>query len=92
MPSKPISSLTNSYLNQLDDLPISRRFSFQRRHLYLRLRFSPLRVARLNGFRRVFAHVASIFFEREIANPETKEISSLSVEPCEGRNPHCHCL
>lgn len=42
------------------------------------------RVARLNGFRRVFAHTAPIFFERGIANPETKEISSLSVEPCEG--------
>ncbi|GFZ13969.1 hypothetical protein Acr_24g0001590 [Actinidia rufa] len=42
------------------------------------------RVARLNGFRRVFAHVAPIFFERGIANPETKEISSLSVEPCDG--------
>ncbi|KAF7146609.1 hypothetical protein RHSIM_Rhsim04G0228000 [Rhododendron simsii] len=42
------------------------------------------RVARLNGFRRVFAHAAPIFFERGIANPETKEISSLSVEPSEG--------
>ncbi|KAG5555154.1 hypothetical protein RHGRI_012626 [Rhododendron griersonianum] len=42
------------------------------------------RVARLNGFRRVFAHTAPIFFERGIANPETKEISSLSVEPCKG--------
>ncbi|KAL9257195.1 hypothetical protein AKJ16_DCAP05641 [Drosera capensis] len=42
------------------------------------------RVARLRGFRRVFAHVAPIFFERGIAKPETKEISSLSVEPCEG--------
>ncbi|XP_062150328.1 uncharacterized protein LOC133858890 [Alnus glutinosa] len=42
------------------------------------------RVARLNGFRRVFAHAAPIFFERGIAKPETKEISSLSVEPCEG--------
>ncbi|CAI9290881.1 unnamed protein product [Lactuca saligna] len=42
------------------------------------------RVAKLNGFRRVFAHVAPIFFERGIAKPETKEISSLSVEPCEG--------
>ncbi|XP_057993192.1 uncharacterized protein LOC110631441, partial [Hevea brasiliensis] len=41
------------------------------------------RVARLNGFRRVFAHVAPVFFERGIAKPETKEISSLSVEPCE---------
>ncbi|XP_059431254.1 uncharacterized protein LOC132164716 [Corylus avellana] len=42
------------------------------------------RVTRLNGFRRVFAHAAPIFFERGIAKPETKEISSLSVEPCEG--------
>ncbi|GAY35811.1 hypothetical protein CUMW_018690 [Citrus unshiu] len=42
------------------------------------------RVAKLHGFRRVFAHVAPIFFERGIAKPETKEISSLSVEPCEG--------
>ncbi|KAB1213931.1 hypothetical protein CJ030_MR5G017194 [Morella rubra] len=42
------------------------------------------RVARLNGFRRVFAHAAPIFFERGIAKPETREISSLSVEPCEG--------
>ncbi|WCJ23425.1 hypothetical protein M5689_005451 [Euphorbia peplus] len=45
------------------------------------------RVAKLNGFRRVFAHVAPIFFERGIAKPETKhlqEISSLSVEPYEG--------
>ncbi|KAG6756925.1 hypothetical protein POTOM_037224 [Populus tomentosa] len=44
------------------------------------------RVARLNGFRRVFAHVAPIFFERGIAKPETKEISSLSVEPSEGES------
>ncbi|KAL8139612.1 hypothetical protein V2J09_005633 [Rumex salicifolius] len=42
------------------------------------------RLARLRGFRRVFAHAAPIFFERGIAKPETKEISSLSVEPCDG--------
>ncbi|KAG6575087.1 hypothetical protein SDJN02_23825 [Cucurbita argyrosperma subsp. argyrosperma] len=42
------------------------------------------RVARLNGFRRVFGNVAPIFFERGIAKPETKEISSLCAEPCEG--------
>lgn len=30
------------------------------------------RVARLRGFRRVFAHAAPIFFQRGIANPETK--------------------
>ncbi|KAH6780161.1 hypothetical protein C2S52_011398 [Perilla frutescens var. hirtella] len=41
------------------------------------------RIAKLNGFRRVFAHAAPIFFERGIAKPETKEISSLSVEHCE---------
>ncbi|XP_048320978.2 uncharacterized protein LOC107433258 [Ziziphus jujuba] len=44
------------------------------------------RLARLNGFRRIFAHVTPIFFERGIARPETKEISSLSAEPCEGES------
>ncbi|XP_028552645.1 uncharacterized protein LOC110104004 isoform X4 [Dendrobium catenatum] len=38
----------------------------------------------LPGFRRVFAHIAPIFYERGIAKEETKEVSSLSVEPCEG--------
>ncbi|RZC50962.1 hypothetical protein C5167_019389 [Papaver somniferum] len=42
------------------------------------------RIAKLIGFRRVFAHTAPIFFERGIANPQIQEISSLSVEPCEG--------
>ncbi|WVZ20308.1 hypothetical protein V8G54_007630 [Vigna mungo] len=48
------------------------------------------RTAQLKSFRRVFAHVAPVFFERGIAKPETMvrfdntEISSLSVEPCEG--------
>lgn len=42
------------------------------------------RVAFLRGFRRVFAHIAPIFYERGIAREETKEVSSLSVEPCEG--------
>ncbi|KAF3596158.1 hypothetical protein DY000_02026624 [Brassica cretica] len=36
------------------------------------------RVAKLQGFRRVFAHAAPIFFERGIANLQTKEISSLT--------------
>lgn len=44
------------------------------------------RIGKLSGFRRVFAHVAPIFFERGIAVPETKEISSLSVEPCDGES------
>lgn len=30
------------------------------------------RVARLNGFRRIFGNVAPVFFERGIAKPETK--------------------
>ncbi|CAI5458899.1 unnamed protein product [Closterium sp. Yama58-4] len=42
------------------------------------------RQARLRGFRRVFCHAAPVFFIRGIANSETKEYSSLSVEPCEG--------
>ncbi|KAJ0978551.1 hypothetical protein J5N97_014025 [Dioscorea zingiberensis] len=42
------------------------------------------RVGVLRGFRRVFAHVAPIFYDRGIARPDTGEVSSLSVEPCEG--------
>eukprot|EP00527_Entomoneis_sp_CCMP2396_P002770 CAMPEP_0198146240 /NCGR_PEP_ID=MMETSP1443-20131203/28301_1 /TAXON_ID=186043 /ORGANISM="Entomoneis sp., Strain CCMP2396" /LENGTH=269 /DNA_ID=CAMNT_0043810129 /DNA_START=161 /DNA_END=970 /DNA_ORIENTATION=- len=38
------------------------------------------RLARVPGYRRVFGHPASIFFQRKIANMETLEISSLSVE------------
>ena len=37
-------------------------------------------MARVSGYRRVFAHACDIFFERGIARPETGEISSLSVE------------
>ncbi|TMW65825.1 hypothetical protein Poli38472_003590 [Pythium oligandrum] len=44
------------------------------------------RLARMRNYRRVFAHPGSIFFERGIANLATKEISSLSVEPAEGRS------
>ncbi|KAK1277247.1 hypothetical protein QJS04_geneDACA007174 [Acorus gramineus] len=36
--------------------------------------------------RRVLCHAAPIFFERGIANEETREFSSLSVEPCEGES------
>lgn len=38
------------------------------------------RMGHVGGYRRVFAHACDIFFERGIANPETREISSLSVE------------
>lgn len=41
---------------------------------------SNFRLARVSGYRRVFAHACDIFFERGIARPETGEISSLSVE------------
>ncbi|KAL6519800.1 hypothetical protein OROMI_032694 [Orobanche minor] len=41
-------------------------------------------LAKLSGFRGVFAHVSPIFFDLGIAKPETKEISRLSLEPCEG--------
>ncbi|KAG0488096.1 hypothetical protein HPP92_006907 [Vanilla planifolia] len=44
------------------------------------------RVAVLRGFRRVFAHVTPVFFERGIAKEETKEVACLSVEPCEGES------
>ncbi|KAF0720814.1 Aste57867_9 [Aphanomyces stellatus] len=42
------------------------------------------RLGRVHNYRRVFAHPASIFFERGIANKETQEIASLSVEPSVG--------
>ncbi|XP_028756666.1 uncharacterized protein LOC114715921 [Neltuma alba] len=41
------------------------------------------RIARLSGFRRVFTAVGGFFFVHGIANMETEEIASLSVEPCE---------
>ncbi|XP_024544955.1 uncharacterized protein LOC9644560 [Selaginella moellendorffii] len=40
----------------------------------------------VKNFRRIFAHIAPIFLERGIANVETKEMSSLSVEPCIGES------
>ena len=39
------------------------------------------RLGRIDGWRRVFAHPAAIFFERGIALAETKEVASLSAEP-----------
>lgn len=39
------------------------------------------RLGHVSGYRRLFGHGCSIFFDRGIARPETKEISSLSVEP-----------
>mmetsp|Transcript_19560 Transcript_19560/g.59172 ORF Transcript_19560/g.59172 Transcript_19560/m.59172 type:complete len:258 (+) Transcript_19560:232-1005(+) len=42
------------------------------------------RALQVEGFRRVFAHTAPIFFERGIARLETMEISSLSCEEAPG--------
>ncbi|KAI3429602.1 hypothetical protein D9Q98_005688 [Chlorella vulgaris] len=42
------------------------------------------RQGRLKGWRRVFTHQCNIFFARGIARPETREVSSLSVEEHEG--------
>lgn len=44
------------------------------------------RLGRVANYRRVFAHPASIFFQRGIANLDTLEMSSLSVEKDHG-NP-----
>ena len=40
------------------------------------------RPGRLRGWRRIFTHTADIFFKRGIARPDTREIASLSCEPC----------
>lgn len=42
------------------------------------------RLGRVKNYRRVFGHPASIFFQRGIANLDTKEISSLSTEYVDG--------
>jgi len=40
-------------------------------------------LGKVKGYRRIFAHAAPIFFERGIANTNTKEYSSLSTEESE---------
>ena len=52
-------------------------------------RLTNFRLARVEGYRRVFGHPAGIFFERGIANAETKEFSSLCAEPCAGAGFIC---
>ena len=57
-----------------------------------RLTFPTLRnfrLGRVPNHRRVFAHPASIFFQRGIANMETLEMSSLSCEYVEGASFVC---
>jgi len=44
------------------------------------------RLGRLPNYRRVFGHPTSLFFRRGIANPETLELSSLSVEYAPGHS------
>jgi hypothetical protein len=38
------------------------------------------RAGKVKGYRRIFAHTASVFFQRGIARPDSGEISSLSCE------------
>ncbi|KAL9186229.1 hypothetical protein ACHAXT_005467 [Thalassiosira profunda] len=47
------------------------------------------RLGRVPNHRRVFAHPASIFFQRDIANLDTLEMSSLSCEYDEGHSFVC---
>ena len=42
------------------------------------------RLARLHGFRRVFAHTPAVFYNRGIADVPSLQMASLSAEPCEG--------
>lgn len=47
---------------------------------------SPANLLQVDGFRRVFAHTAPVFFERGIAKLDTLEISSLSCEEAPGHS------
>lgn len=47
------------------------------------------RLGKVKNYRRVFGHPASIFFERGIANYESKEMSSLAAEYCPGSSFIC---
>jgi len=61
-------------------------------HKSARLTFPTLknfRLGRVPDHRRVFAHPASIFFQRGIADMETLEMSSLSCEYAEGASFVC---
>ena len=47
------------------------------------------RLARIDGYRRVFALPAAIFVERGIADLPSLQIASLSAEPCQGASFVC---
>ena len=47
------------------------------------------RLGKIQNYKRVFAHPASIFFQRDIINYDTKEMSSLSAEYCVGASFIC---
>lgn len=47
------------------------------------------RLGKVHNYKRVFGHPASIFFQRGIANIQTKEMSSLSTEYCQGSSFVC---
>ena len=42
------------------------------------------RLGRVANYRRIFGHSPAVFYKRGIANPETKELSSLSAEFVDG--------
>jgi hypothetical protein len=50
---------------------------------------SNFRLGKVNNYRRVFDHPASIFFSRGIANQKTMEMSSLAAEYCPGASFIC---
>lgn len=54
-------------------------------------RLRSFRLGKVLNYRRVFAHPASIFFQREISNMDTLEMSSLSAEYCPGAGTSFIC-
>lgn len=82
------SSNDDNNLNEITILGFGSLLSLQS----ARLTFPTLknfRMGRVPNHRRVFAHPASIFFQREIANLDTLEMSSLSCEYEEGHSFVC---
>ena len=84
----PISKMQHSVPDRITVLgfgsllsPTSARLTFPS--------LSNFRLGRVPNHRRVFSHPASIFFQRKIARTETLEMSSLSVEQCEGKGFVC---
>ena len=45
---------------------------------------SEFKSVKVNGYRRIFSHPTAIFFERGIADLQSKKMASLSIEKAEG--------